>query len=301
MFSQHNLADQKMSEDERATTKARHVTMRRVQDYLYAAHATLGAACTTIDTIDVLHHPGSRLGSLNYMTPGHNIGWVQGSTIMLGLEEMRQHSRRGRLRIIEALFPPFFSTIMDKVDMLPEWKAPLWIYLRDGLGDQPSVPVDLPALPEGMLMSRVTDALSTETWRRIWHSPQYGVMASPVEALNMDSEHNRQQDILLYDDGVAVAAARIGVQNDVGHIVAMALMRSAATKTLRQTLYAAALDLALDQGCSLVFSVGGGRVEGQRRETLGFLDFGSMICYAASPANEDANDDDMGQPLLAVR
>lgn len=301
MISRHNLADQTMPEDERATKKARHVTMRRVQDYLYAAHATLGAACTTVDTIDVLHHPGSHLGSLNYMTPGRNIGWVQGSTVMLGLETMRQHSRRGRLRIIEALFPPFFSTIMDNVDMLPEWKAPLWIYLRDGLGDQPSVPVDLPPLPEGMLMSRVTDTQSTETWRTMWHNPQYEVVASPVEALNMDGEQNGQQDILLSHDGLAVAAVRIGVQQDVGHIVALALMRSAANENLRQTLYAAALDMALDQGCSLVFSVGGGKAESQRRETLGFLDFGSMICYAASPANEDANDDDMGQPLLAVR
>jgi hypothetical protein len=277
--------------------------MRRVQDYLYAAHEALGASYQSEDTVDVIHHPDSRLGSLNYMTPGRNIGWLQGSTIGLGLDRMRQQSRRGRMRVIEALFPPFFSKIMNSAGLQLEWQAPLLIYLRDGLHDQPGLAVEMPPLPEDMVISRVTNTKSADAWRIIWQDTAFQVTASPVEALNLAADNACQHDLLVYRAGSLVAAVRIGVQDDSAHIIAQALLGHESAEDMGQILDAAALDLALDKGCSLVFSVGGSPADIERRKTMGFLDFDSMMCYAANPsgASEDANDDDMGQPLFAVR
>ena len=287
--------------DDRELRRVRKAILRRIQDYLYDAHDSLGADCETVDMVDVLHHEGSRVGSLNYLTPRRGVGWVSGQMVARGLEQMQDQMRRGRVRIIGDLFPPMFGKIMDDLGLRVEWQEPLTVYVRDGLNGQPSQAIEMPPLPQGLQIS--SEHQRSSLWRYIQHSPHYNVTVSNVEPLFVDQDSSSHIDVTLSECGFPVGVARIGVQKDVGHILAYALTQHSYNDSLARILQTAALQAALDEGCALVFSQGGSAADQQLRQDLGFLDFGSMICYAASPsgANEEYHDDELGQPVLAFQ
>ncbi len=285
--------------DDRELRGARKAILRRIQEYLYDAHNSLGADCETVGMVDVLHHEGSHLGSLNYLTPRRGVGWVSGAMVTRGLEQMQEQMRRGRVRIMSDLFPPMFGKIMDDLGLRVEWQEPLRVYVRDGFNGQPPQPVEMPPLPQGLQIS--SEQHRSALWHYIQNSPHYNVTVSNVEPLFADQDS--YIDVTLSDCGFPVGVARIGVQKDVGHILAHALTQHNYNDSLARILQTAALQAALNQGCALVFTQGGSANENQLRQDLGFLDFGSMICYAAnsSAASEEDHDDELGQPVLAFQ
>jgi hypothetical protein len=142
----------------------------------------------------------------------------------------------------------------------------------------------------------------------VWRNAFYDVISLGVEPLFAGRDIaalklGHQIDILLYRAGFPVGVARVSVQETVGHVLALALMKEARTPQLTRTLQAAAVQAALDKGCTLVYAPGETEADRQMARSLGFLDFGSIVGYAASPLKPQEEPDDhiMGQPVLALR
>ena len=98
---------------------------------------------------------------------------------------------------------------------------------------------------------------------------------------------------------------RLGVQpvTRSAHIVALALLHEARTERLTKLLMTAAMRAALARGCTLIFAPGESENDRALNRKLGFIDAGTMVCYAAHSehVNEVPAHDILLQPVLAVR
>jgi hypothetical protein len=107
----------------------------------------------------------------------------------------------------------------------------------------------------------------------------------------------------MYRNGFPVGVVRVSVQEETAHIVALALMKEARSTDLIAILLAGALKAALDQGCTLIYTQGDTDLDRKTARALGFLDFGSVVCYTSNvtEAEEEYNDHILGQPVFALR
>ncbi len=293
---------------DREAVKEQRRVLRRIQDHLYSAHSNLGVARETIGLVDVLHHPASTLSSLNYVTPRRNTAWVSGDMIKQGLEHMKKLGRDPRVHYIEGLFPPLFAKTMRELGLQAEWELPLMAYLKDGFNQKPTPPINVGSLPEQVTIERVTDQRGVQLWWYVWRNAFYDVISLGVEPLFAGRDmvalkSGEQIDILLYRAGFPVGVARVSIQETVGHILALALMKEARTPELTRILQATAVAAALEKGCNLVYAPGETEADRQLARDLGFLDFGSIVGYATSPLkpHEEPDDHILGQPVLALR
>jgi hypothetical protein len=282
--------------------------LRRIQDHLYAAHANLGAQRETVNLVDVMVHPTSTLASLNYVTPRRSTAWVSGEMIAQGLAYLRQKDRIPRVHYIEGLFPPVFARSLYALDLELEWETSIMAYLPQGFSNRLPSPVALDPLPDGIRLETVTDERGIQLWWYVWRSAFYEVAVSGAEPLFAGRDltalkQGSQIDILLYQKQAAVGVARLSIHGETAHLLALALMKEAQTPELLRLLYAATIDRAIQRGCTLIYAPGQSETHRQAARALGFLDFGSIVCYAARvPKTYEVQDEYvLGQPVLTLR
>lgn len=291
--------------DDAAIQETRRL-LRKVQEHLLLAHAAFGAQRETLNLVEVVHHPGSTLADFNYVTPRRNTAWVSANFIQIGLERLEALGRTPRVQYIEGLFLPMFARALRSLGLMLEREIPLMIYIADGVaGIKPPV---LPALtpPDSVQLQTVSDQRGRDLWWHVWRNAFFDVQTLGVEPVSVTGDtppDERQQDIILYQHGFPVGVVRLTFQPDNGtaHIVALALQREDRSPEKLRLLLMRALEAAQARGCPVVFAPGESDDDRRLYRDLGFVDLGSIVCYAAPSAIGKTAQDELVQPLLTIR
>jgi hypothetical protein len=293
--------------EESAERESRRV-LRQVQEHLYTAHENLGALREELGLVDVLHHPSNTLPDLNYITPRRKTAWVSGKDVQRGIDYMNQIERTPRIQYIEGLFPPLFARTLIDLGLEAEKETPLMIYMPQGFnGTKPPSPT-LPNMPEGIVVERVQDQRGVEMWWYVWRNAHYDVLTLGVEPLIVGRDvaalrMGQQLDIVLHRYNFPVGVARMSVQKETAHLLALALMREVRTPELTRLLQIAAMAAAVERGCELIFAPGESETDRRLCRELGFVDLGSIVCYAAKTGHvaEERDASVVAQPILTFR
>jgi hypothetical protein len=110
----------------------------------------------------------------------------------------------------------------------------------------------------------------------------------------------QQVDFLAYRYGFPVGVARLSVQGETAHVLALALLKEVRTPAMVRALQTAVVQGALQRQASLIFAPGETDADRRICRELGFVDFGSIVSYAAP--NEQASEvphDPVEQPILS--
>jgi hypothetical protein len=289
-----------------ATVKESRRVLRRIQDHLYLAHGSLGVQRESVGLVDVMHHPTSSLASLNYVTPRRSTAWVSSEMIDQGLTHMREIERTPRVHYIEGLFPPLFAKNLLDLGLQVEWELPLMAYLPDGFNGQMPPPLSTDSLPDTITIEQVKDERGGQVWGEVWRSASYDVATLGVEPLLVGQDgvqQGQQIDLLMTRNGSPIGVARLSIQEETAHLLALALMKDVRTPELNAVLMTEAVRAAMAQGCTLIYAPGETESDRQIARELGFMDFGGIVCYAANTyTNAEVRDDRiLGQPVLALR
>ena len=287
-----------------ATVKESRRVLRRIQDHLYLAHSSLGVQRESVGLVDVMHHPTSTLASLNYVTPRRSTAWVSSEMIEQGLTHMRKIERTPRVHYIEGLFPPLFAKNLLDLGLRVEWELPLLAYLPGGFNGQMPPPLnDNPLPPE---MGIIQSERGGQMWEAVQGSAAYEVATLGVEPLVVAQNglaQGKQIDILMHRSASPFGVARLSIQEETAHVLALAFIKEARTPELTTQMLTAVVRTAVAQGCTLIYAPGEKESDRQIARTLGFMDFGGIVCYAANTYTTDEVHDDriLGQPVLTLR
>jgi hypothetical protein len=279
----------------------RHI-LRQVQDHLLEMHVRLGAKRESVGMVDVLHHPESTVPTLNYVTPRRNTAWVSAGMVRQGLEYLRQQKRLPRVQYVEGLYPPQFSKSLRDLGLFVERETPLLVYRPAGIhGKFPPSVVDID-VQESTHVQEVEGQRAMEHWWYVWRNAHYDVLTLGVEPLLVGREMGNhfgghQKDLVVYRHGFPVGVSRISLFGRTANLLALAILKEARTPALMQLLMLSSIKIALMYGADTIFAPGedsGGRRVARK---LGFMDFGSIVCHAASEKNDEYG---LDLPVLAV-
>ncbi|MEP7290579.1 MAG: hypothetical protein ABI835_02295 [Chloroflexota bacterium] len=318
LFRAHNFTDTPRNADsiasggamDDAAVKESRLLLRRVQDHLFQAHTGFGADHESAGFVDVIHHPSNRLPDLNYVTPRRNTAFVSGKYVQQGLDRLRELERLPRVQYIEGIFPPMFAQVLASLGLAMERDASIMVYSTSGLSGIKTPPLRKPRTPSGVRLELTTDERGVELWRKVWRNPDYDVLSLGVEPLAVGGDGTEQKtgqeiDVLMYRHDFPIGAARIGVQGvtQSAHVVAAALYRETRSDQLTKLLLATALRAGLARGATLVFTPGESAADRAVSQSLGFIDLGRMVCYAARSEHVNGNQehDNLAEPVLAMR
>jgi hypothetical protein len=262
-------------------------TLRQIQDHLGRVHESLGAVRESVGMVTVYHHPTNVLPHLNYVTPRQNTAWVSEAMIQQGLQYLGNLGRAPRVQYIEGLYPPQLAAALRKLDLEVEREIPIMIYKVGGIGGRVPPPIQPGMLPDGIAIESVQDHRGMEAWWYVYRNAYYDVLTLGVEPLLVGRDMaalrtGDQVDYILYRYGFPAGVARVSLYGETAHILCIALLREIRTPAMLQLIMRAAARGALERGARIVFLPG--ETEGERRmgRELGFLDFGSVVCYAAN-------------------
>jgi len=279
--------------------------LRQVQDHLFKVHINLGAVRENVGMVEVFHHPTNPIPNLNYVTPRPKTAWVSGNMVQKGIDHLGEYHRTPRVQYIEGLFPPLFAKTLRDLNLQVERETPILIYKPDGLNGHIPPPLKVPDLPDGVTIEAVSDQRGIETWWYVWRNAFYDVLTLGVEPLFVGRDTaamrlGQQMDYLLYRYGFPAGVVRISLQDETAHILALAVLKEARTPATIQALQAVALKGALERKAKLVFAPGETDTERRLGRELGFIDFGSVVCYSgAEKAHEETNVQPLEQPVLS--
>lgn len=278
--------------------------LRRVQAHLIEAHIGMGAQHMTVDLTEVIFHSTNPTASLNYITPRRKTAWISAEQIERGLDALRAQGRAPRLRYIEGLYPPLFARSLDKLDLAVESEIPLMIY-------EAGEDVIQPARAErhNIRVETVQDVRGMEVWWYVWRNAHYDVLTLGVEPLRVGRDMaavtmGRQIDVIAYQGEFPFGVARITRHEETAHIAGIAVFREMRNKANLRLLTEHAVAAALDSGAKLVFMPGEADDDRAAARALGFVDFGSVVCYAAKSeleTSQGSDDDTLAQPVLDFR
>lgn len=279
--------------------------LRLVQEHLAHAHLNLGAQQDHIGLVDVIHHPQSRLPYLNYAMPRKNTAWVPGPEIERGLERLRRLERAPRVNYVEGLYPPLFARTLRDLGLHVERETAIMLHrLNDAL---PNGKVITQAhRTEGVDIQPVNDQEGIALWWYVYRNAYYDVVTTGVEPISIGKDMRAivlgdQEDLILYRFGFPVGAARLTYHDATAHLAALAIMREHRSPDLLLSFYRAALDAARQRGCELVFTSGETDDDRAFLRDAGFMDSGSIVCYAESTTEaRGGSDDGLAQPLSAI-
>lgn len=283
--------------------KQSRTIMRRIDDHLRRSHLHLGAQEESAGFVDVIHHETSPLGCLNYVTPRRSTAWVSGKHVEAGLERLAGRDRPRRVRYIEGLFPPVFARSLRELDLQPEEETPIMAYVPGG------TPFTPPAPPDGVQLTRVSDANGMGLWWYVWRNAYYEIFTDGAEPILLgrslsDLYRGHHIDLVMYHYGFPIGAARVTLGEGTAHLLAQAVLREVRTPELKQALRGAALKAALENGADLVFTSGESEEERAACRDLGFVDSGSIVCYAGpevlTTSGEESNGTTLAQPVLIL-
>ncbi|HVU10821.1 MAG TPA: hypothetical protein VHD90_06060 [Phototrophicaceae bacterium] len=297
--------------DEKTVKQSRQI-LRRVQDHISQAHTAFGVEHETVGFVDVIHHRDNALPSLNYVTPRRNMAWVSGNHIQQGLDRLQSLDRPARVYYIEGLFPPPFAKILLDLGLAAEHQIPLMIYTPTDLSEEPAPPLPRLRHPAGVQTKPVSEQVGNDLWWCVWRGSDFDVQTLGIEPLHVaaDASGRRQEiDLIMYRQGTPLGIARVSLQaaSQSAHIVALALQREARTPQLTRLLLLAATKAALARGVSMVFAPGENESDRVLCRQLGFIDIGTLVCYAARSGNVNVNANEVPehdnplQPVLALR
>ncbi len=278
--------------------------LRRVQEHLLHAQLDLYTEHHTIDMVEVIYHPENRIGSLNYVTPRRMTAWVSGSHIERGLDFLRDHNRRLRFQYIEGLYPPIFARSLNELGLTIEQETPVMVYQHP---DNHTIP-PIQAEP-GVHIQRVSEAQGAGIWSYVWHNAYYDVFTLGVQPLQVGQalaavRMGRQIDLIAYQGAFPFAVARVTRYEETAHIVAVALLRDMRTPASYRLMIQQAMQAALDDGSTLIFMSGDTNVTRRAVRDFGFMDFGSIVCYAAKLDDTHltaGQHETLVQPLLDIK
>lgn len=288
--------------DDSAVKETRQI-LRRVQDHLFQAHTALGVSHESVGFVDVIYHHANTVPDLNYVTPRRNTAWVSGKFVQQGLERLHALSRVPRVQYIEGLYPPQFAKALRDLGLEAERETAIMAYAVDDLNQK----VPRTSSPAGVRLETVTDQRANDQWRALWRDASFDVLTLGVEplAVGRDAAAEETVDVVMRRDDSLIGIARVGIQPGTrsAHIIALALLRAERTPRLTKVLLTAAMRAALKQGSSLIFAPGESDDDRALMRKLGFVDVGTMVCYAARSENADEvqGHDVLLQPVLAVR
>ncbi|PJF23560.1 MAG: hypothetical protein CUN56_00250 [Phototrophicales bacterium] len=269
--------------------KAIRQVLRRVQSHLIQSHLNLGAQLESVGFVDVIYHQTSTLPHLNYITPRQKTAWIPTPEIEKGLNQLREHGRTPRVYYIEGLFPPLFAKALHDLDLKIEREIPIMTCAL-----QPPSP-KLQPLPDGIRIERVTDQEGIAQWWYVWRNARFDVITGGVEPLYVGRDMREliignQADFILYRYGFPVGVARLTINNQSANLTALSIMKEARTEENVRLLRQAAQSFAIERGCDLIFT--SGETEADRRlcRQMGFVDSGSVVCYAQTSQQEETHD-----------
>lgn len=286
--------------------KESRVILRQVQEHLVFMHTNLGAVRDRIDFVEVFHHPTNPLPELNYVTPRQKTAWVSNGEIKKGLNHLATFGRAPRVQYIEGLFPPLFAKTLRDLKLQVERETPIMAYKPDGMtGHQPPPPAHS-APPDGVSIVQVNDQRGIEMWWYVWRNAFYDVLTLGVEPLFVGRDMaavalGQQLDFLAYRHGDPIGVARLSIQGETAHLSALALMKEARTLAMTHAVQTAVLKAAIEHHAKLIFAPGETEADRRLLRELGFLDFGSIVCYSApgETAREDTHVNPLEQPVLS--
>jgi hypothetical protein len=307
--SQNDAAAEAVKE---AVKDSRRV-LRQVQIHLLQSRINMGAICESAGLADVLHHPFNSLPHLNYVTPRKSTAWISVKEIEQGLEALAKYNRPRRVEYIEGLFLPIFAKSLREIGLVVQQETPLMVYQPGENHANAATPVPvMPPLPDGVVIDEVKDHEGSSVWWYIWRNAHYDVITQTAEPIYVGQSIMQialgwQIDILMHRYRFPVGAARITVlpENQTAHIAALALMREVRTPDMLKLLQRHAIQAAVQRGCTLVFTSGETEQDRRLSRENGFIDYGSLVCYAETQskpgAHKDFLHDRVAQPVLTLR
>lgn len=277
--------------------------LRDVQRHMLLSQVSMGAEHRTLDRVETVYHPSNPLDSLNYVTPRRKTAWISTEQIENGINFLRERGRTPRVMFIEGLLPPLFARNLSSLNLEVETETPLMVYLRDGLHGQAPPEVKEPSPSPSLRVEIVSDLREVEVWWYVWRNAYYDVFTLGVEPIFVGRDMaslamGKHIDIIIYRENLPFGAARVTVHEDTAHIVTVAIFKEMRTPDLVRLVKQMAMYEALQRGCRLVFAPGETPEERQINRSLGFMDFGSVVCYAAKRSKSVFVDaDDLNKPL----
>lgn len=267
--------------DDESIKEARKI-LRDVQGHMSQSHRHLGAVAEDMGLVEVLHHPSSRLPHLNYVTPRKNTAWIPGPEIQKGLARLRELGRTPRVYFVEGLYPPLFARSLRDLGLEIEREIAIMTYQPEGRVLPPPMPP-----PDGVHAQLVDDQEGIALWWYVWRNARYDVIANSIEPVYIGKDMRElalgnQVDIILYRYRFPIGVARMTLNNHVANITALAVLQEARTPEHVELLYRTALETAADQNARLIFTSGETEAERRLCRRLGFVDAGSVVCYAES-------------------
>lgn len=286
--------------------------LRDIQAHLLHAQVGLGAVHQVVDLVEVLYHPNSTDPSLNYVTPRQKTAWVSAEQVQHGINFLQERGRVPRVMYIEGLLPPLFARNLHTLALELEYETPLMVYLKDGLNGKLPPPPAAPQIPYNLRVETVNDVRGAEVWWYVWRNAYYDVSTLGVEPLYVARNvaaiaMGKHLDIILYLQDFPFGVARLTLHEQTAHLVSTALFREHNTPENFSLLLNVALHHAIAQGYTLVFAPGETEQERQIYREFGFMDFGSVVCYAAKasvhPTQTSQTDEHkpLVQPILNLR
>lgn len=270
------------------SVKAVRQVLRRVQAHLTQSHTHLGAQSESLGFVDVLHHPTNSLPHLNYVTPRQKTAWIPSPEIEKGLEKLREYGRVPRVYYIEGLFPPLFAKSLLDLNLKVEREIPVMTYTITEKKAKHN------PMPDGTRIEQVSDQDGIAQWWYVWRNARFDVITGGVEPLYVGRDMREltignQADLILYRYGFPAGVARLTVNNQTANLTAVSIMKEARTEENVRLLRQAAVDIAIERGCDLIFT--SGETEADRRlcRQMGFVDSGSVVCYAQASQQEESN------------
>lgn len=266
----------------------------------------MGAELNMLGVVEVMHHPTNTMPDLNYVTPRKNTAWVPAEGIQDALDHLAALQRKPRLQYIEGLFPAVFAKALRQLDLEIESETPIMAYQAQGFDGQAPPEIVVPPTPSGIYVRRVETTEDQSLWWYVWHSAYYNVTTMGVEPLLVGrdiakSKLGHQIDFVMTRRfGFPLGAVRVSIHEDTAHIVALVVIKEQRTPQHIHLLQTHAVQAALERGCTLVFAPGDDDLDRSIYRELGFVDIGSMVCYAAKSMNVNgvADDSILDEPIL---
>lgn len=262
---------------EAAAVKEARQIQRRAQAHLVKAHQRLGCSVETVGWVEVVLHPTSRDGRLNYVMPRRGTAWVAAASLLPGLERLQAQGRAPRAQYLEALYPPQFGSALAGFGLGLAHRAVLLTYLA------PAGAAAAARLP------REYEVVLDAAWPADGHD---------WEALTLEAAPGAGLTLALREQGQPVGAARLLRLDTTALLMAWAAP-GRQTPARLQALALAGRQEALAAGASLVYALGPTPAFGQALLDASFAACGDLVSYTVE--GERAGDFLMEQPVPPER
>jgi hypothetical protein len=277
--------------------KESRVVLRAVQEHLNYTHLTMGAVSEKVGLVDVLYHPNSTMPDLNYITPRKNTAWIPTQDIENGLVRLDELKRKRRIYYVEGLYLPVFAKSLRELGLRVEREISIMTYTIDPDATLPRIPS-----LEDKRFELVNNPQESAVWWYVWRNAHYDVVTHGIEPVYIgkslrDIALGNQADIILYMEQLPIGVARITFHAETAHISALAVMHQFRDNDTLKLIQHKAIAIAAQKNKRIVFT--SGEVEADRRicREAGFVDSGSIVCYAENgdTHREEAHGDSVGQ------